>query len=329
MPSLVQYHTFHLPSSSQALCHFSSAEELVLHWNQTPNGYILGGGSNTLFLEDYQGTVFVNNMRGVIHNESELYHHIRVAGGENWHEFVSHCLQNSWHGLENLALIPGSVGASPIQNIGAYGVEVERYIESVEFVTLNDGNHHTYNAEQCKFGYRDSIFKHELAGQVLITYVTFRLPKHAEMELSYGELALLRNPTPQKIYDKVIEVRRAKLPDPDILGNAGSFFKNPVISAEHFSTLKAENPSIPGFPVDGKMKVPAAWLIDQSGFKGQSSGGVRCHPTQPLVLTNTGDAKGSDVVQMATNIMQTINNKFGVQLEPEVRLMGNRELVQL
>ena len=329
MPSLRQHHTFHLPASGRQVIPFTSPESFRAQWLQSEINYLLGGGSNTIFLEDFDGQVFINEMRGIEHKETDSHHLLRVAGGENWHELVSFCLNSGWYGLENLALIPGSVGASPIQNIGAYGVEVGQFIASVEVMDIESGNLSTLKNAECQFGYRDSVFKHALAGKVLITHVNFALPKDYQPVVSYGELAALENPTAQQVFDTVIAVRKAKLPDPDELGNAGSFFKNPVVSESHFERLKKEAPTIPGFVVDGGVKVPAAWLIDQSGYKGKVEGGVRCHFTQPLVLTNTGDAVGQDVVTLARNIMDSIRTRYDIALEAEVRLVGRDGVITL
>ncbi|MCU7553662.1 UDP-N-acetylmuramate dehydrogenase [Alteromonas sp. ASW11-19] len=330
MPSLQSYHTFGLTSSSQQLAVFSSPDECRRAYSRATRNWVLGGGSNTLFLDDYDGQVLINQITGITHHETSAGHRLRVGAGENWHELVTTCLQQGWHGMENLALIPGSVGASPIQNIGAYGVEVKSFIEQVEGVHLDTWQPFTLSREECQFGYRDSIFKHALAGKVLISYVTFLLPTPARAETSYGELARLNAPTPAAIYDEVIRVRRAKLPDPAELGNAGSFFKNPVISNAHFQTLKARYDAVPGFAVDeSHTKVPAAWLIDRLGFKGKTHHGVRCHPTQPLVLTNLGHARGEDVTSLAKAIIVAVNETFNIQLEPEVRLVGREGLVHL
>lgn len=329
MPSLRQHHTFHLPASGRQVISFSSPESFRSQWLQSDTNYLLGGGSNTIFLEDFDGQVFINEMRGIEHTETDTHHLLRVAGGENWHELVTFCLGNGWYGFENLALIPGSVGASPIQNIGAYGVEVGQFIASVEVMDIESGNLATLENAECQFGYRDSVFKHGLAGKVLITHVNFALPKAYLPVVSYGELAALENPAAQDVYNTVINVRKAKLPDPDELGNAGSFFKNPVVSESHFERLKKEASTIPGFTVDDGVKIPAAWLIDQSGFKGKVEGGVRCHTTQPLVLTNTGTATGNDVVKLARMIMGTVRERYDIALEAEVRLVGRDGVITL
>jgi len=330
MPSLQPYSTFGLSTSCNMVVNFSSANEFIDAYRKFPINYIVGGGSNSIFLEDFDGVLLVNNIKGISHFDDDTHHYISAGAGENWHDLVSMCMQNGWYGFENLALIPGSVGAAPIQNIGAYGVEINQFIESVIAIMIDSGEQVRLTVNDCQFGYRDSIFKHDLAGKALITQVNFVLPKHYALATSYGELAALSTPSAFDVYNKVIEIRKSKLPDPAQLGNAGSFFKNPVISKTHFDTLVSQYQGMPGYVVSPKlMKVPAAWLIDQAGFKGEAVNGVRCHPTQPLVLTNLGHASGDDVRTMATNIITAVSNKFNVTLEPEVRLVGSQGLVSL
>lgn len=330
MPSLQPYSTFGLQTACQSVVSFSSADEFIDAYRKHPINYIVGGGSNSIFLEDFDGALLVNNIKGISHFDDDKYHYISAGAGENWHELVSMCMQNGWYGFENLALIPGSVGAAPIQNIGAYGVEINQFIESVIAIAIESGEQMRLSVDDCQFGYRDSIFKHDLAGKALITQVNFVLPKQYSLATSYGELAALSNPTALDVYNKVIEIRKSKLPDPAQLGNAGSFFKNPVIAKTHFDTLISQYNDMPGYVVSPQlMKVPAAWLIDQAGFKGKVLNGVRCHPTQPLVLTNLGNASGDDVRAMASNIITAVNSTFGISLEPEVRLVGSQGLVSL
>lgn len=330
MPSLQPYSTFGLQTACQSVVSFSSADEFIDAYAKHPINYIVGGGSNSIFLEDFDGALLVNNIKGISHFDDDKYHYISAGAGENWHELVSMCMQNGWYGFENLALIPGSVGAAPIQNIGAYGVEINQFIESVIAIAIESGEQMRLSVDDCQFGYRDSIFKHDLAGKALITQVNFVLPKQYSLATSYGELAALSNPTALDVYNKVIEIRKSKLPDPAQLGNAGSFFKNPVIAKAHFDTLISQYNDMPGYVVSPQlMKVPAAWLIDQAGFKGKVLNGVRCHPTQPLVLTNLGNALGDDVRTMATNIIAAVSDKFDISLEPEVRLVGSQGIVSL
>ena len=334
MPSLQHYSTFGLQTSCTSIQTFSDVDSFFRLYKEAEAFYLLGGGSNSIFTENFDGTVLVNNIKGISHYDDENSHYLRVGAGENWHDFVKLCMKNEWYGFENLALIPGSVGASPIQNIGAYGVEVNTLIDTVEAVVLDTGEKILLKNEDCQFGYRDSVFKHALANKVLITYVNFVLPKVYDLNTSYGELAALTNPTAHDIYTKVIEVRKAKLPNPAILGNSGSFFKNPVIPHDHFKTMAAQHQHVPHFIVETQsgehsVKIPAAWLIDQAGFKGKALNDVRCHPTQPLVLTNLGDARGSDVISMAKDIIARVSERFNIKLEPEVRLLGSKGLISL
>ncbi|WP_414828615.1 UDP-N-acetylmuramate dehydrogenase [Alteromonas sp. H39] len=330
MPSLQSYHTFGLSASSQQITPFSDITSFFAARSQYTSNYLLGGGSNTIFLKDFEGQVLINRILGIEHTETAKAHELRVGAGENWHELVATCVKNGWYGLENLALIPGSVGACPIQNIGAYGVEVETFISSVEGVAFSDKAHFELSAQQCQFGYRDSVFKHDLAGETLITHVNFSLPKQNEVVTTYGELAALESPTPDKIFEEVIRIRKAKLPDPAQFGNAGSFFKNPIIENHHYAVLSNKYNDVPGYAVGtDHTKVPAAWLIDKLGFKGRAINGVRCHPTQPLVLTNTGGATGKDLVSLAREIMLSVQGRFSITLEPEVRLVGKEGLIEL
>ncbi len=307
----------------------SDADTFVHAFAGDERALILGGGSNTLFLEDYTGTIIINQIKGLTSSATADGTRLRVGAGENWHQFVITCLQNHWYGLENLALIPGSVGAAPIQNIGAYGVEVGQFIECVSGVYLESGEPFSLRSCDCAFGYRDSVFKHALAGKVVITEVEFFLPRQHTVVATYGELKALDNPTPEVIFENVVAIRRKKLPDPAVTGNAGSFFKNPVIRRSHYDAL-CEKTEVPGYVVDDEhIKVPAAWFIDQQGFKGYCVGDACCHPNQPLVLVNRGQAKGADVLTLAREIQQRVADQYEVSLEAEVRLVGREGLITL
>ncbi|AGH47290.1 UDP-N-acetylenolpyruvoylglucosamine reductase [Paraglaciecola psychrophila 170] len=285
--------------------------------------YILGEGSNTVFLEDYEGTVIKPAFMGINFEHTDTHYLLKVGASENWHQLVLWCMQHQIYGLENLALIPGTVGASPIQNIGAYGVEVKKYIQHVEYYDLNDHNHKVLDTQGCEFAYRDSVFKKRLADQVLITTVIFAIPKVWRPVVYYGELQALSEPSAMDIFNKVVEVRQRKLPDPAEIGNAGSFFKNPVITIKHFIHLQKTWPSIPSYPVDTiKVKVPAGWLIEQLGFKGTKIGGIGCHPNQALVLTNDGSGTGEQLLKLARAIKGAVLCEFSIVLENEVRLIG-------
>lgn len=332
MHSLSKLHSFGLQSQCLKfleITDLSQLKEIREHVFETPH-YFLGEGSNTVFVEDFEGTVVRINLKGKDLQERNLDVLLSVQAGENWHQLVAWCLERDIFGFENLALIPGSVGAAPIQNIGAYGVEIERFIESVSYIDLTDGQIKLVTREDCRFAYRDSIFKHELFGKCIIVQVTFCLPKCWEPAQSYNELRELVDPSPRQIFDKVVQIRRAKLPDPVKMGNAGSFFKNPVIGQVHWADLKSQFPDCPGYKIDEEStKIPAAWLIDRLGFKGKKIGGVGCHPTQALVLTNDGTGTGEDLMSMARSIKSAVKNEFEISLENEVRLIGKKGMIGL
>ena len=291
---------------------------------------ILGEGSNTVFLEDYVGTVIKMSATGVSLEHTDSHYYVTAKAGENWHKLVTWCLKNDIFGLENLALIPGTVGAAPIQNIGAYGIEIERFIHTVEYLELSCGQLKSMTREDCQFSYRDSIFKQSLLNQVVITQVTLSLPKEWSPVAHYGELKKLIKPTAMDIFKTVVAMRQSKLPDPDKLGNAGSFFKNPVIPNTLFEKLKLDWPSIPSYSVDKKtVKVPAAWLIDTLGFKGKKVGGITCHNNQPLVLTNDGTGTGQELLSLARGIRTKVQQTFAITLENEVRLIDKNGAIIL
>ena len=291
---------------------------------------LIGQGSNTIFTEDFDGCVSRMLIEGVEISESDADYILRVGAGEDWHQLVSQCVKSGIHGLENLALIPGTVGAAPIQNIGAYGREVCDFIDYVECISSQTNEQFRLSRDECNFGYRDSVFKQGMADKCVITRVGFRIPKHWQAAAEYGELKKLSNPSADDIFNQVINIRRAKLPDPAQTGNAGSFFKNPVIDSQTFDSIAKNYPDAPHYPASGqKVKVPAAWLIDQLGFKGKVVGDIQCHPKQALVLTNTGNGTGKDVLQMARDIMQAVSEHFGISLENEVRLIGREGLISL
>jgi UDP-N-acetylmuramate dehydrogenase len=288
---------------------------------------VLGGGSNILLTGPVGGTLILNRLKGIdIVAEDSDSVLVRSGGGEVWHDLVLFAIERNLGGLENLALIPGTVGASPIQNIGAYGVEVKDTIESVEAWHWESGAFTTFTNEQCRFGYRDSIFKHELKDQVLVTSVTFRLSKHPVLHTAYGairdELASMQaEPSVQSIARAVINIRRSKLPDPAVIGNAGSFFKNPTIPQADFGRLQIRFPAIPSYPAGaGLVKVPAGWLIEQSGWKGFRRGDAGVHAKQALVLVNYGTATGAQILELSAEVMQSVLDKFGIGLEREVQI---------
>lgn len=286
---------------------------------------VLGGGSNVVLTRDFPGLVIKVAIPGrvLVADEADA-RYVRAGAGENWHAFVRWTLAQGWGGLENLSLIPGTVGASPIQNIGAYGVELEERFHSLDAISLEDGRMRRFDRADCAFGYRDSVFKHAEAGRWLIVSVTFRLPRRWQAVTSYGELARELevatggDPTPQQVSDAVIAIRRRKLPDPAEIGNAGSFFKNPVVAPDLFAELIARNPGMPRYvQPDGSIKLAAGWLIDACGWKGRSLGPVGCFERQALVLVNRGGACGADVLRIASAIQHDVERRFGLRLEPE------------
>lgn len=290
---------------------------------------LLGDGSNTVFLENFAGVVIKNALKGIHIAEDDDYFHLNIASGENWHDLVCLCMEKGIYGFENLALIPGTVGASPIQNIGAYGVEIENFVHSVEFVDLQSSMFGYFNQKECEFAYRDSRFKRE-AGKRMITSVNFVLPKKHQAITAYGPLAELNSPSPIDVFNKVVEIRRAKLPDPSIIGNAGSFFKNPTLDRLSFDELLNSYPEVPHFGApEGRVKIPAAWLIDQLGFKGKRAGDIGCHENQALVLVNYGKGKAEDLITLVGDIKRQVLSTFGIKLETEVRLIGKRGAVDL
>jgi len=292
---------------------------------------VLGGGSNVVFTKPYNGVIIHNQLQG-IQVEQENDHHVwvRVGGGVNWHSFVMHCLKQGWGGVENLALIPGNVGAAPIQNIGAYGVECKDVMVSLKAHDLLRNESLVLDNKDCSLGYRNSIFKNELKGRTLIHEVTFKLTKHDhKINASYGGILdhldskNISHPTIKDIAQAVIEIRQAKLPDPNNVGNAGSFFKNPVIPKKQFDQLKERYPDIPGYEVDqtDNIKVPAGWLIDRAGWKGKTYGKVGVYKNQALVLINHGEGNGQEILSLSSAIMEDIDNQYGIQLEREVNII--------
>lgn len=291
---------------------------------------ILGGGSNILFISDFDGIVILNGIKGIqIISESENEVTLKIGAGENWHQLVLGCVEKGYGGIENLSLIPGTVGAAPIQNIGAYGVELVDVFECLEAYDIEHKELKTFTREECTFGYRDSIFKKQLKGKVVITSVTLRLSKKPELNFRYSSLKErlkekeITEPTIKDISDTVIEVRQSKLPDPDEIGNTGSFFKNPVISVYQFDELKSAYSELPGYPVsERQVKVPAGWLIEQAGWKGKREGDAGVHGKQALVLVNHGEATGKEIWNLAEKIIESVHQQFDIRLTPEVNILG-------
>ena len=293
-------------------------------WSDSQPRLLIGEGSNILFTADFDGLVIVNRLKGITVQETADAWLLHVAAGENWPALIQWTLQHQMPGMENLALIPGTVGAAPVQNIGAYGVEFCQFCEYVDTWHFSDGHRQRYSAAACQFGYRDSLFKHELHDQVIITAVGLRIPKQWQPVVEYGPLkALGANATAEQIFMTVCELRQSKLPDPTILGNAGSFFKNPVVSATQAAALKQQHPAIPCFAAgEGQNKLAAGWLIDKAGLKGFSVGNAGVHRDQALVLVNLGNASAAEILQLAKHVASTVKQQFSVQLEPEVRFIG-------
>jgi UDP-N-acetylmuramate dehydrogenase len=331
--SLKPYNTFGIDESADYLLPINNEQELdALLANNELNKLpllILGGGSNILFTQSWKGLVLLNRIMGIeVLSEDEETVTVRVGSGENWHQFVMYCLEKGWGGLENLALIPGTVGAAPMQNIGAYGVEVKETVLQVEYVELAKRLFQTIDNTSCKFGYRESIFKHELKNKVFITRVVFTLTKKHKLNTAYGaineqlKLHHIQNPGISDIAQAVIAIRRSKLPDPKDLGNAGSFFKNPEVDVLDYQRLIAAFPEMPAYLLpDGRYKIPAAWLIEKAGWKGKRLGNTGCHEKQALVIVNYGDAKGAEILQHSQTVMHDIMNRFGVKINPEVNVI--------
>ncbi len=293
-------------------------------WSDSQPRLLIGEGSNILFTADFNGLVIVNRLKGISVQETADAWLLHVAAGENWPALIQWTLQHQMPGMENLALIPGTVGAAPVQNIGAYGVEFCQFCEYVDTWHFADGHRQRYSAAACQFGYRDSLFKHELHDQVIITAVGLRIPKQWQPVVEYGPLkALGANATAEQIFMTVCELRQSKLPDPSLLGNAGSFFKNPVVSTTQAAALKQQHPAIPCFAAgEGQNKLAAGWLIDKAGLKGVRLGNAGVHRDQALVLVNLGNASAAEILQLAKHVASTVKQQFSVQLEPEVRFIG-------
>ncbi len=287
----------------------------------------IGEGSNLLFLNDFDGLVLKPLFTGIeILEETEEEVLVKVGAAENWDAWVEEAVSRGWYGLENLSLIPGTVGAAPVQNIGAYGLELKDRFLWLEAWDMHRGSMERLSGEQCNFGYRNSIFKNKEKGRYIITHVTFRLKKKVELQLGYGHLEKVfresGGTTPAQLRNVIIEIRRSKLPDPEECGNAGSFFKNPIIDFSLFEKLKERYPEIPHYPdKKDRVKIPAAWLIQQSGWKGKQEGKVGTWPHQPLVIVNYGGATGQEIYDFSSRIIFSIKEKFSISLEREVNIV--------
>lgn len=331
--SLKKLNTFGIDASARYFTEFSNVDTVSEILSQplfsNKQKLILGGGSNLLFTKNFDGIVLKNNIKGIeIVKEDANYYYIKAGAGEIWHDLVMHCITNNYAGLENLSLIPGRVGASPMQNIGAYGVEIKDYFFELEAMHITDKNIHSFTNVDCKFGYRESIFKQEFKNQFIITSVTYKLLKNPVFNINYGaiqkelEEMKIQELNIQAISKAVCNIRRSKLPDPVVIGNAGSFFKNPEVVQEKYQALKNEFPAIIAYQLDnGNVKLAAGWLIEQCGWKGKTFGDAGVHKLQALVLVNYNHAKGEEIYNLSQKIMDSVKGKFGVQLEREVNII--------
>ena len=329
MYSLLPYNTFGIDVSASRFLEYASVAELKEYIAQgavtTPFLHI-GGGSNLLFTKDYDGLILHSRIGGIeVTAEDSQTVSLRVGAGVVWDDFVACCVEHGWYGVENLSLIPGEVGASAVPNIGAYGVEVKDLITAVETVNIQ-GYERVYSVEECEYAYRNSIFKRPENKSVFVTYVRFRLSKEERYTLDYGtirqELAKYPAPTLPIVRKVIIEIRESKLPDPKVMGNAGSFFMNPIVAKEKLEALQRDYPRIPYYELpDGRVKIPAGWMIDQCGWKGKSLGPAAVHDKQALVLVNRGGAKGSDIVALSDAVRASVRDKFGIDIHPEVNVI--------
>lgn len=330
--SLLQYNTFGLNAQAKEAFFFDDVAKLSELQHQylsyAPHVLVIGGGSNILFTDDFPGLVVIHRLKGrklVEEDAQNVY--LEVAAGENWHDTVMFAVENNWGGIENLSLIPGCAGAAPIQNIGAYGVEIKDVLHEVKAWEWATASFKTFQPEECQFGYRDSIFKQQ-KGQYLILSITLKLSKNpVKFNIAYGDIRQtlqdmeVWQPSVKTISEAVVSIRKKKLPDPAILGNAGSFFKNPMITFEQAHSLKESYPLIPLYPQESGVKVAAGWLIEQCGWKGKVCGNTGNHAQQALVIVNYGGATGKEIKAHAMAVQASVNEKFGIELEPEVNFI--------
>lgn len=330
--SLKPFNTFGIDAKATSYCNISTVEELkdVLKSNLQDSIFVLGGGSNMLLTQDIDALVLHINLKGIdVIGEKQDNVFVKAMAGENWHDFVLWCLKNDFGGVENLSLIPGNIGTAPIQNIGAYGVELKDIFVSCEAINITNNETRIFTKNDCKFGYRESIFKQELKGEYIITSVTLRLTKNQhKLRTSYGAISQqlkdlgVKGQTIQNISKAVIAIRQSKLPDPKKIGNSGSFFKNPVISTKKFAKLQENFPNAPSYQVSSnEVKVPAGWLIEEAGFKGKRFNNYGVHNKQALVLVNYGNANGNDIYKLAQLIQKTVKRIFDINIETEVNII--------
>ncbi|MDC3407203.1 UDP-N-acetylmuramate dehydrogenase [Bacteroidia bacterium] len=327
--SLKEYNTFGIDVSAKKIVYLNELKQLDKISN-LKDSFIIGGGSNILLTKDVEKTVVINQTKGICTvKEDENFIELAVASGEDWHEFVMYCIQKGYGGIENMSLIPGSVGAAPMQNIGAYGREIKDVLTYVNAVDLDTREMKKFTNEECEFGYRESIFKKSAKGNYFIVDVGIRLTKkNHQINTSYGDIEKwlntnqIESPKIKDVSNAVIAIRKSKLPDPNDLGNSGSFFKNPIISSSHFEDLSKKFTLIKSYPVsDQKVKVPAGWLIESLGWKGKRVGNTGSHQNQALVLVNYGNATGSEVKKLAEDIKKSVWDTYKIQLETEVNII--------
>ncbi len=327
--SLQSLNTFSLAAHAAVITHINDTTQLTDAWKKAQEKQqpflLLGEGSNVLFLEDFTGSVVLNRIKGIEVTERADEWLLHVGAGENWHQLVCFALEHNIPGLENLALIPGCVGSAPIQNIGAYGIELQSVCDYVDVLDMRTGKITRLQSDECQFGYRESIFKHAYKDGYAIVAVGLKLTKHWQPKLTYGDLTRFdpQTVTARQIFDSVCAMRLSKLPDPAITGNAGSFYKNPTVDAATAEKIRSEFPSMPFYPQpNGQVKLAAGWLVEQAHLKGFSIGGAAVHQNQALVLINKDHASSADVRALAKHVRNTVAAKFGIWLEPEVRFIA-------
>ena len=330
--SLKKYNTFGIDAKAKFFCEINSIADLkkALALQGYPTLFVLGGGSNMLITKDLENLVLHINLKGIeVISENKDEAIIKVSAGENWHNMVLWTLDHDYGGLENLSLIPGNTGTAPIQNIGAYGVELKDTFVSCDAMEIATQDLKTFTKEECQFGYRDSYFKNEGLGKYIITSVSFKLTKrNHKLNVDYGAIVSelhisgITNPSIKDVSNAVIAIRKSKLPDPKELGNSGSFFKNPVVDKQQFDNFTKMNPTAPFYKVtENEFKIPAGWLIEQCGYKGKRFGDAGVHKNQALVLVNYGDASGAEIIDLAENIIDSVSQRFGIVISPEVNII--------
>ena len=330
--SLKPFNSFAIEANAKLLLAFSSTEQLqeILLSDVYKNNdhFILGGGSNILFTKDFDGLVLKNEILGKeILQENDEYALVKFGAGEVWHDCVLWSLENNLGGIENLSLIPGTMGAAPMQNIGAYGVEIKEVLRSVEALEKATGKIRVFDDCDCEFGYRESIFKNKLKDQFIITAVTLKLSKKHELKLTYGAIQQelgnreIENPSIKDVSDVVIAIRESKLPNPKEIGNAGSFFKNPVVTQSVFNSMRTDYPDMPHYQQTNGIKIPAGWLLEKAGWKGFEEDTIGVHKRQALVLVNLGGGKGSDIFNLSERIIKDVQFRYGIELQREVNIL--------